>query len=221
TEQEPFEFYGKYYKLRYVNTWPRPVQQPHPPVWIPSQGSVETIDWVAAKRYTYLQTYSSIDSVRRVFQEFREACQRHGYEAQPGQMGWALPVYVAETDDQARAEAKAPLEYLFNTVFKMPPSVFFPPGYLTPQSMARVLANKRGLGTGYLSFETLLEKGYVLVGSTTTVRQQLAEYQKAFGFGNLLPMLQFGTLSHELALKNISLFAKEVIPYLRPLGEPA
>ncbi|MCL6636947.1 MAG: LLM class flavin-dependent oxidoreductase [Alicyclobacillus sp.] len=220
TEPEPFEFYGKYYKLRYVNTWPRPVQQPHPPVWIPSQGSVETIDWVAAKRYTYLQTYSSIDSVRRVFQEFREACQRHGYEAQPDQMGWALPVYVAETDAQAQAEAKAPLEYLFNTVFKMPASVFFPPGYLTPQSMARVLANKRGLGTSYLTFETLLEKGYVLVGSTDTVRQQLAEYQKAFGFGNLLPMLQFGTLSHELAMKNITLFAREVMPHLRPLGEP-
>jgi alkanesulfonate monooxygenase SsuD/methylene tetrahydromethanopterin reductase-like flavin-dependent oxidoreductase (luciferase family) len=29
---EPFAFDGKYTQLRYVNLWPRPIQQPHPPV---------------------------------------------------------------------------------------------------------------------------------------------------------------------------------------------
>ncbi|MCL6599479.1 MAG: LLM class flavin-dependent oxidoreductase [Alicyclobacillus macrosporangiidus] len=218
-EPGPFEFYGKHYKFRYVNPWPRTVQQPHPPIWIPSQGSVETIDWVAEKHYTYLQTYSSIDSVRRVFDEFRAAARRHGYEASPQQLGWALPIYLAETEERAYEEAKRPIEYLFNDVFKMPPSVFFPPGYLTPKSMSRVLANKKGLGTGYLSFEDLVSKGYVMVGTPSSVRERLAAYQKEFGFGNLLAMLQFGTLPHHLALRNIELFGKEVIPYLRDLGE--
>ena len=43
TEPGPFSFRGKHYQVRYVNVWPRPIQQPHPPVWIPSQGSVETL----------------------------------------------------------------------------------------------------------------------------------------------------------------------------------
>ena len=38
TEPGPFEWYGEHYKLRYVNPWPRPLQQPHPPVWSPSLG---------------------------------------------------------------------------------------------------------------------------------------------------------------------------------------
>jgi alkanesulfonate monooxygenase SsuD/methylene tetrahydromethanopterin reductase-like flavin-dependent oxidoreductase (luciferase family) len=219
TEPEPFEFYGKHYKLRYVNPWPRPVQEPHPPIWIPSQGSVETIDWVAEHHYTYLQTYSSIGSVRRVFNEFKEAAERHGYQASPNQLGWALPIYLADTDEKARQEAKRPLEYLFNDVFKMPPSVFFPPGYLTPQSMARVLANKKGMGTSRLTAEDLIEKGYVLVGTPETVRGKLEEYQQDFGFGNLLPMLSFGTMNNAAAMENIDRFAAEVMPYLRPLGE--
>jgi hypothetical protein len=33
TRPEPFSFNGKYTQLRYVNIWPRPLQQPHPPVW--------------------------------------------------------------------------------------------------------------------------------------------------------------------------------------------
>ena len=31
---EPFSFNGRFNKLRYVNVWPRPVQKPHPPVWV-------------------------------------------------------------------------------------------------------------------------------------------------------------------------------------------
>ncbi len=45
TKPGPFAFEGKYYHFNYVNVWPRPYQQPHPPVWIPSQGSRETIEW--------------------------------------------------------------------------------------------------------------------------------------------------------------------------------
>ena len=38
TEPEVFAWNGKYTQLRYVNIWPRPVQQPHPPIWIPGGG---------------------------------------------------------------------------------------------------------------------------------------------------------------------------------------
>ena len=30
TEPGPFEHYGEFWKLKYVNPWPRPIQQPHP-----------------------------------------------------------------------------------------------------------------------------------------------------------------------------------------------
>ena len=43
TEEGPFPFEGKHSRLRYVNVWPRPLQRPHPPVWIPSRGSPETV----------------------------------------------------------------------------------------------------------------------------------------------------------------------------------
>ena len=43
TEPGPFAFDGDHFSLQYVNLWPRPYQSPHPPVWIPSQGSSETV----------------------------------------------------------------------------------------------------------------------------------------------------------------------------------
>src|SRR5438874_9619336 len=47
TQPGPFEFYGEHFKLRYVNPPPKPLQKPHPPIWIPGVGSLETMDFVA------------------------------------------------------------------------------------------------------------------------------------------------------------------------------
>jgi len=38
TDPGPFSWDGKHYQFQYVNPWPRPVQKPYPPVWIPGAG---------------------------------------------------------------------------------------------------------------------------------------------------------------------------------------
>ena len=109
TKPGPFPFEGEHYNFRYVNLWPRPYQTPHPPIWIPSMGSSETIKWAAApeRKYPFLVTFSGRDLVARYLNLYREQARQYGYEASPDQIGWATPVYVADTDERARAEAKA------------------------------------------------------------------------------------------------------------------
>ncbi len=48
-------------------SWPRPIQQPHPPVWIPGGGSVETWDWCARNDflYAYLSYFGYLRRARR------------------------------------------------------------------------------------------------------------------------------------------------------------
>jgi len=48
TEPETFSFNGRFNQQRYVNIWPRPIQKaPHPQIWIPGGGSIETWRWCA------------------------------------------------------------------------------------------------------------------------------------------------------------------------------
>jgi alkanesulfonate monooxygenase SsuD/methylene tetrahydromethanopterin reductase-like flavin-dependent oxidoreductase (luciferase family) len=56
TETGPFAFEGKHYHFEYVNMWPRPYQDPHPPIWCPSLGSSETIEWAAHPDRKYGRT---------------------------------------------------------------------------------------------------------------------------------------------------------------------
>jgi hypothetical protein len=100
----------------------------------------------------------------------------------------------------------------------MPFEMLLPPGYLSMGSMKRVGAAKAHMSQE-MTLELLDEQGMFICGSAATVRERLADAQKAIGFNRLLPLLQFGTLPHDLTIKNATLFAREVMPQLRPLGE--
>ena len=92
TEPGPFAFNGRHYQFRYVNPWPRPYQQPHPPIWLPSSGSPETIEFAAERRYPYMQVFSPLKTVKRILGEYKEQAEMFGYEASPDALGVSLPV---------------------------------------------------------------------------------------------------------------------------------
>src|SRR5213078_3133373 len=218
TEPGPFAFQGRHYNVQYVNLWPRPYQKPHPPIWIPSQGSKETIDWASHpdRRYTYLQTFSPVKVVARYLKQYRDTCSGYGYEAKNSQLGWAVPVYVAHDDETARREAKSHFEAFRNVFLKMPVEMLLPPGYTSRESLKNVMKAKAQLSAD-ITLESGIEQGLFVCGSPATVKSAFENYWKDMGFGNLLVMCQFGTLPPELTRKNMELFAREVMPALKKL----
>ncbi len=216
TETGPFEFHGKHYHFEYVNLWPRPYQQPHPPIWIPSQGSRETIEFAAdpAHKYTYLQTFSPIKTVGRYLQMYRDAARQMGYTASPRQLGWASMVYVGDTDESALREAGPHFEVFRNRFLKKPVEMLLPPGYSSRESMKAIALAKTDI-TGTVDAKRAVDMGMFVCGSAKTVRETLLRYAKEIGFGNLLTMLQFGTLPADLTLRNMQRFAEDVMPHLR------
>ena len=215
TEPGPFRWEGRHYPLEHVNPWPRPLQQPHPPIWVPSQGSGETIEWAAERHYTFVVTFTPHRNVVRYMEQYREQARGFGYEAPPEQMGWAVPIYVGETDESALAEAAPHAEYLFNKLLKRPLSVFFPPGYLSEQSAKGVLRAFGSIGVSRTTAEHLNEEGQMVIGSSESVLRRLKEYVDLSGIGTLVVLLQFGSMPHEQAMANMDRFAREVMPELR------
>jgi alkanesulfonate monooxygenase SsuD/methylene tetrahydromethanopterin reductase-like flavin-dependent oxidoreductase (luciferase family) len=221
TEEGPFAFEGKHYHFEYVNMWPRPYQDPHPPIWCPSLGSTETIEWAAHpdRKYVYAQNYSPFTNVCKFLDQYREvAARQYGYEASSDQIGWTAPVYVAETDEQAVAEATEHMEALFNKFLYLPFEQLFPPGYLTMSSYKRVAAHKRGIMGGQ-KMEAMMEAGVIIVGSPKTVRRKITECHEVLGFGTFVALLHFATLPAEHTEKSIRLFAEEVLPAIQALSD--
>ena len=96
TRPEVFSFNGKYTQLRYVNVWPRPIQQPHPPIWIPGGGSVETWEWVV--RHNYMYSYLSYFGHQRglkVMKGYWDEVERQGKEKNPFRAGFLQFIAVS------------------------------------------------------------------------------------------------------------------------------
>ncbi len=222
TRPGPFSFEGKHFHLEYVNLWPRPFQDPHPPIWCPSQGSRETIEWAAHpdRKFVYVQTYSPAETVARFLDMYREtALRKYGYEASSDKIGWCAPLYVADTDKQAIDEARPHIEMMFNVLLpKASELMFFPPGYMSPESLQAVLAAKKG-NRGNVTIEQLIERDIIVCGSPDTVRKKIAAMHNRMGFSEFMCMLMFGSMPANLSEKNIRLFAKEVLPAIKTLGE--
>jgi len=227
TKPGPFAWEGQHYQLRYVNVWPKPVQKPHPPIWIPGSGSQETIDWVAEQRYTYmvLPTLAPYEVRARTAEQFRAACERSGYRARHDQIGWGIGVYVAETDARAVEEYEPHFWYYARNLLRNRDTFNSPPGHSSIASLLGTLERRRRSRPASFSTWAEIEKaGFVVVGSPATVRDRLKEIALATGLGTLVPNFSVGNVPHELTRKSMQLFASEVMPALRPLNvdaEPA
>jgi alkanesulfonate monooxygenase SsuD/methylene tetrahydromethanopterin reductase-like flavin-dependent oxidoreductase (luciferase family) len=216
TRPGPFPWNGKHYFFRHVNPWPRPIQQPHPPVWIPGVGSPETIEMVAKHRFCYMGIpYFHIDVFRRVFDQFRDACAKEGYTAAPEQMGWGVPVYVAETDRQAREEFEPHFWYFIKKLLHG--ILLHPPGYTSPRSAIAQMKSRKFFLSEVQSWDEIEKGCYAIVGSPDTVRQKIEHYQKQLGAGVMLTGCQVGATGHENTRKSMHLFATKVMPHLRSL----
>ncbi len=195
------------------------MQLPHPPVWVPSQGSGETIDWAAApeRKYPVIMAFSPTETVVKFHEAYRKAAASFGYEARGEQLGWSTPVYVAETDELAAQEAAVHIEALFNHFFHIPTEYLFPPGYTSIRSFQAMMEFRKGLATEKQTLSDLLSRGNCIVGSPKTVAARIREVHERTGFRIMVPMIQFGTLPDDLVRKSTALFAAEVAPQLRGL----
>jgi alkanesulfonate monooxygenase SsuD/methylene tetrahydromethanopterin reductase-like flavin-dependent oxidoreductase (luciferase family) len=221
-EPKPFSFNGKYTQLRYVNVWPRPIQRPHPPVWIPASGSVETYEWCTENDFLYAYlSYFGYQRAQRIMDGFWETAARKGVDANPYRAGFLQFVAVAENDAEAeRLYSKAAL-YFYNRCLHLYPGFVSPPGYVSVATIRRnlesqiKLAADRNQELENLTWSQILERGYVVAGSPDTVVQQLQEMESRMRVGHLMVLLHFGNMPRDTVTYNTTRFINEVAPRLR------
>ena len=220
TERKVWAFNGKYSQHRYVNPWPRPMQRPHPPIWIPGGGSVETWDWCVQHDYLYAYfSYFGSQAAHKGLDGYWQAVERHGKEMNPYRAGFNT--FVAVGDDDAHCEqlyGEAAL-YFYDRCLHIYPGFAMPPGYVSAATIRAGVMGRIEAATGgaKLSWKSLVDAGAIAAGSPDTVVQKLTELCRDHKIGHLMMLGHFGNMSNELAHYNIGRIAKEVLPRLRPL----
>ena len=217
TTPEPFNWEGRFWHYRYVNPWPRPYQQPHPPIWI-SGSSLDNVPWVADRGYVFATFLTPFEWTNALIDVYKHRRAEQGLSA-PGadRFAYLALCHTAETDTQAQAEGEQLLWYLRRYRH---PRFNAPPGYLPPRVQAQSILGAAGKGYAD-SYETLQEKGIVMVGSPVTMIRRIRTLYERCGIGHLLMMNQAGSMPDPQVRRSLELFTREVYPAIRELGESA
>jgi alkanesulfonate monooxygenase SsuD/methylene tetrahydromethanopterin reductase-like flavin-dependent oxidoreductase (luciferase family) len=231
TEKDIFAFNGRFNQQRYVNIWPRPLQQPHPPIWIPGGGSVETWQWCAAMDYVYCYlSYYGYKAGRATMQGFWEEMARLGKDRNPYRAGFLQFVGVAESRAEAMRLYKEPAEYFYGRCLHVGAKFAQPPGYVSEATQRAGIESQVARAAGAAppryqdkfkllakEMEDIVDEGYVIVGSPDEVAEQLEEVATDLNVGHLMLLLQFGNMGKELTRHNTRLFAEQVMPRMKKL----
>ena len=222
TETDTFAFNGRFNQQRYVNIWPRPVQNPHPPIWIPGGGSIETWRWCAEMDHVYAYlSYFGYQAGQVTMDGFWQEMDRLGKDRNPYRAGFLQFVGVAETRDEAYRLYREPAEYFYGRCLHVDPRFAGAPGY-TSEATQRAgvvgqvaqVARMRRFDTLAREMDAIVEKGYVIIGSPDEVASQLKEVAVNLNVGHLMLLMQFGNMGKDLAKYNTKLFAEKVMPQL-------
>lgn len=233
TTDGPFNWEGEYFHYRQVNIWPRPYQQPRPNVWI-SAGSPQSAIPIAERGHT-AATVLSRNNARNLYHTYRMRAAELGRDA-PADDRFAYLALVAVGDNQAEAFSRlAHIRGYLESTNIVAPQFANPPGYSSPQANAKALASMAGgrasgdhlkvvtsdgrhINQATAPHEDLIDGGVAFAGTPDQVVAQIKAFNDFVGgFGNIVMMGHGGTLPHDETVKNLSLFANEVLPQIQDL----
>jgi alkanesulfonate monooxygenase SsuD/methylene tetrahydromethanopterin reductase-like flavin-dependent oxidoreductase (luciferase family) len=224
TEPEVFSFNGRFTKLRYVNPWPKPLQNPHPPIWTPGSGSLETMDFaIETNSPFFLLSYFGAKFATDNFRKYWNRVEKADMDQNPYRTGMVQVVLVADTDAEAKRLYEKHAQYFFQRCTHIYPAFTEAPGYKSVESLKEVLPQAGATSSSRpdsfaaaqkYSWDQLVDLGIIIGGSPDTVRERLEAAGRENSIGNWVLLMHLGSMPKDLAMFNIDQFTEKVMPGL-------
>jgi alkanesulfonate monooxygenase SsuD/methylene tetrahydromethanopterin reductase-like flavin-dependent oxidoreductase (luciferase family) len=228
--EDTFSHQGRYWSFKDIAIWPRPYQQPHPPVWIPFTGSRETIERAAAGNFGAAIHHPHRGVIDDMIAHFAKSLAGHGRRIRPEQLCILADAWVAESATHA-IEEYAPYFLYFNQVLwhhgSSAPGQRANPAasgyvaatshdYVRPENRAVVALDREKIRQMTpADVEQKVKSGEYAFGSAAEVTERLIETAEQVGAGSLLLNMNLGAVPHALHLEQVRRFGREVLPRLQ------
>jgi len=225
TEPQPFGWEGRYFKFPTVAVWPRPTQSPHPPVFS-SGNSPESCVFAAENHHGLAISFIPPGLVAQSVQLYRQEAAKAGWQPESSQIVYRSFVAIAETEEEARAQQQARANRTRpRPEYREAPRGLGPLSWLEAaggtEEEAVTGTGRRydpnedgaagggeGFGLGSLQFE----------GTPDQVVERIRLFHELTGVG-VLDLIFSNVGGPDHTARRLRLFAREVLPHIRDLGE--
>jgi alkanesulfonate monooxygenase SsuD/methylene tetrahydromethanopterin reductase-like flavin-dependent oxidoreductase (luciferase family) len=221
SEDGPGHWEGEHFQYRVLNPWVRPLQRPHPRIWVPGVYSPETIEWAARHGYPYIALNTPMHLTGALWDTYDRAARDAGYEPGPENRGYLLRVHVQDTDEKAIEGAKQFLWMAGEFTGIGHPYWVSPAGYASPTRRLDIakVANTTSFKSRKAPFDEQLRTLEIVAGSPDTVVEKLRTVLETCRPSILMLWGNDGAVNDADSRRCIELLGREVVPALRDMGD--
>ena len=221
-----FSHTGQFWSYKDVAIWPRPVQQPHPPIWIPVVGSKESIDFAARHDAAITPGLAPGGLQDDIIRHFAERLAHHGRRITPDHLSVSVSAYVADSKAKAVEENGPYTLYFSRTLFSH--------GNFTETSLQRQAGYSTQTSTDYVRQENLRAAEHARQDFRSMTMDDIARMAEKMPWGTPQEVaariialaehtgantvqLNFnrGAMPQDMFMNQIERFAREVLPRLQ------
>jgi alkanesulfonate monooxygenase SsuD/methylene tetrahydromethanopterin reductase-like flavin-dependent oxidoreductase (luciferase family) len=236
--EEIFSYDGVFWSYKDVALWPRPLQRPRPPIWMPIVGSKESIEFAARHDLPITPGLGRSQGLRDdIIRHYARCLVQSGHRITPDHLSLGISAYVADSKARAVREMGPHHLYFNRTLFshgnftetdRLQQAGYSSTGstdYVSPENLrAAQFAREDFRGLTMADVERQAE--HMPWGTADEVARRIIDAADSAGANTVQVSLNRGVLPHEMFIEQIRRFAAEVLPALHahkvervPLGE--
>ena len=210
--EERFSYDGEFYQIHDLSVRPKPMQQPHPPIWMASL-SPETFELCGKYGFNLMCAPVfgfNVNTGAAQIEEYRQALRDHGRRPEDHEIAGLTITYVAETTQQALAEFRDAVIWYYRTFAK-----YVAPAHGKPAVPTYEWYTKARDFLEVVEWDAVVNAGAVVCGSPDEVAPRIGEIQELTGMTHYLAWTRIGGLAHDKVIRSMELMASKVMPQLR------
>jgi alkanesulfonate monooxygenase SsuD/methylene tetrahydromethanopterin reductase-like flavin-dependent oxidoreductase (luciferase family) len=190
---ERFNHQGKFWRFEEITLYPRPLQQPYPPVWVAGT-SPETLGWAGRHGYDIMTVGHPHppERVRPGVEAWREGLKVSGFEPNERRCQFHVRTWVDENAKRAHDVATEAIRRY--------------------DAISRIGRKEDQPETKNYDWDGMVASGRNLYGNPDQCIQIIGNAMKHYNFNILTTTFNFGGIPHDMIKKAMRLFAREVIP---------
>ncbi len=192
----PVTMTGSHFVLDGALCWPKPIQNPYPPIWIGANSDVALARAVEHGDCWYINPHVTVDTLVRQVAEYRRRLDAAG-KPFPAEFPMRREAFVAATREEAIRLAGPHIARKYASYHATGQSDELPSG--------ETLAG---------GFDDLVGDRF-LVGSSDEVAEQMIAINRRLGVNHLILSMEWAGMEKSVAMDCMQRMAEEVIPQVR------
>ncbi len=207
TSAEPFDHHGEFWSFNDMTVHPRPVQTPHPPVWV-AASSPASVARVAVNNWNLMVGQGEpFQQVAAEVDHYRTSVGEAGFDYSPERVVVARAMYTAPTEEQARRDTRVPFMWFKQTGQE----VGAPPEHQVELLPEEYRAYRRRFARDVTFDYDAMFQDVALFGTPDQVAERIEGLRRS-GVENIIFFINYGGIESRKVLDSLELFSKEVMP---------